>query len=141
LPAMNDYCPEMVDVLGVTIPGLTRGELLDQIVSTARSARRVKVMYANVHVLNTAYSDRELWRALNQADLVYCDGAGVRLAACLLPDRITGADWFCGLSGSVKRLDPHLFSGRVARDRCPGRRPALRAVSPARDCRHTQRLL
>jgi N-acetylglucosaminyldiphosphoundecaprenol N-acetyl-beta-D-mannosaminyltransferase len=54
-------------------------------------------MYANVHVLNTAYSDPELRRTLNKAGLVYCDGAGVALGARLLghrlPGRMTGADW------------------------------------------------
>jgi hypothetical protein len=56
-------------------------------------------MYANVHVLNTAYVDGDLRRFLNRSDLVYCDGAGVRSAARLLgqnlPDRMTGPDLSC----------------------------------------------
>lgn len=65
------------------------------------SGSRFRVMYANVHVLNTAYRDPELRRILNRADLVYCDGAGIKLGAKLLgqymPERMTGADWIYSL--------------------------------------------
>jgi N-acetylglucosaminyldiphosphoundecaprenol N-acetyl-beta-D-mannosaminyltransferase len=58
-------------------------------------------MYANVHTLNTAYRDADLRRLLNRADMLYCDGEGVRLAARLLrrhlPQRMTGADWIYDL--------------------------------------------
>lgn len=71
--------------------------------SAAREPRTI--MYANVHVLNTAYEQRPLRDALQQADTVYCDGSGVRLGAWLqgksLPARMTGADWindFCAVS-------------------------------------------
>jgi N-acetylglucosaminyldiphosphoundecaprenol N-acetyl-beta-D-mannosaminyltransferase len=57
----------------------------------------MNVLYANVHVLNTAWADPDLCAILNHADLVYCDGAGVALGARLLghrlPGRTTGADW------------------------------------------------
>ena len=84
-------------VLGVRVDGVSLQRLIHQVESFATSGRRHSVMYANVHVLNTAYRDADLRRILNQADLVYCDGAGVRLGARLLghhlPPRMTGADW------------------------------------------------
>src|SRR5687767_14756877 len=40
-----------------------------------------QVMYANAHVLNQSRGNPELRGALEAADLVYCDGYGVRLAA------------------------------------------------------------
>jgi N-acetylglucosaminyldiphosphoundecaprenol N-acetyl-beta-D-mannosaminyltransferase len=65
-------------------------------------------MYANVHVLNTAWRDPELQAILRQADIVYCDGAGVVLGARVLghslPERMTGADWvypFCERSAAA----------------------------------------
>jgi N-acetylglucosaminyldiphosphoundecaprenol N-acetyl-beta-D-mannosaminyltransferase len=55
------------------------------------------VMYANIHVLNTSRRNPDLPPILNNADIVYCDGSGVRLGAWLLghriPPRMTGADW------------------------------------------------
>src|SRR4051812_1093071 len=64
-------------------------------VGEGKRARRV--MYVNAHVLNQSQERPELRRALETADLVYCDGYGVRLAAKALdveiPHRMTGADW------------------------------------------------
>ena len=48
-------------------------------VGSGHAARRV--MYVNAHVLNQSREIPELRDALEQADLVYCDGYGVRLAA------------------------------------------------------------
>jgi N-acetylglucosaminyldiphosphoundecaprenol N-acetyl-beta-D-mannosaminyltransferase len=66
-------------------------------------------MYVNAHVVNQSRVEPGLGDALRRADLVYCDGYGVRLAARVLnlpiPHRMTGADWIwslatlCELSG------------------------------------------
>ena len=60
-------------------------------------------MYVNAHVLNQSRVNPELREALERADLVYCDGYGVRLAAKALetavPHRMTGADCIWGLAG------------------------------------------
>jgi N-acetylglucosaminyldiphosphoundecaprenol N-acetyl-beta-D-mannosaminyltransferase len=91
-----------VNVLGVRIHSLTLADLLDEVSRFVALGMRRTVMYANVHVLNTAYGDPELRSILNAADVVYCDGFGVVLGARLLggrlPGRMTGADWiypFC----------------------------------------------
>ena len=61
-----------------------------------------RVMYVNAHVLNQSQANPALRSALEGADLVYCDGYGVRLAARALeadvPHRMTGADWIWGLA-------------------------------------------
>jgi len=88
---------DLVQILGVCVHSVTLRELIQQIKRFATSGDHYRVMYANVHVLNIAYRDAELRRILNQADLVYCDGAGVKLGARILgkhlPERMTGADW------------------------------------------------
>jgi N-acetylglucosaminyldiphosphoundecaprenol N-acetyl-beta-D-mannosaminyltransferase len=61
-----------------------------------------RVMYVNAHVLNQSREIPSLRAALERADLVYCDGYGVRLAAKALdaeiPHRMTGADWIWHLA-------------------------------------------
>src|SRR4051794_4478308 len=61
-----------------------------------------RVMYANAHVLNQSVEVPALRGILSGADLVYCDGYGVRVAARALgveePHRMTGADWVWGLT-------------------------------------------
>jgi N-acetylglucosaminyldiphosphoundecaprenol N-acetyl-beta-D-mannosaminyltransferase len=86
-----------VNVLSISVTKLALPGLVEQVLAVTRSNVSTTVLYVNVHVLNTAYRDPELRRILNQADLVYCDGAGVKLGARLLgyhlPERMTGADW------------------------------------------------
>ena len=59
-------------------------------------------MYVNAHVVNRMQALPALRDALTRADLVYCDGYGVRLAARAMhlevPHRMTGADWIWGLA-------------------------------------------
>lgn len=98
----------MVNVLGIEVSSWEPNGLVDAMV---RSARRPAVgtpgalrtvLYANVHVLNVAYTDPALHQQLRQGSTVYCDGSGVRLGAWMLgqtlPPRLTAADWvehFC----------------------------------------------
>jgi N-acetylglucosaminyldiphosphoundecaprenol N-acetyl-beta-D-mannosaminyltransferase len=76
--------------------------MLRTITSWAGVRERRKVMYVNAHVVNQSRELPELHAALRRADLVYCDGYGVRLAARTLdlpvPHRMTGADWVWGLA-------------------------------------------
>jgi N-acetylglucosaminyldiphosphoundecaprenol N-acetyl-beta-D-mannosaminyltransferase len=104
-----------VDVLGVGVHALRRQDLLDQVEAWMEDAAarrpdgqvRRTVAYANAHVLNTARGDARLRDFLNAADLCYCDGNGVRLAASLLgdelPERMTGADWIWDLAWRAER--------------------------------------
>ena len=72
-----------------------------------------RVMYANAHVLNQSSRNGELRRALESADLVYCDGYGVRLAAKALeapiPHRMTGADWIWSLAAMCELAGKSIY--------------------------------
>jgi N-acetylglucosaminyldiphosphoundecaprenol N-acetyl-beta-D-mannosaminyltransferase len=98
-----------------------------------------QVMYANAHVLNQSAADAALRGALESADLVYCDGYGVRLAAKALdvpiPHRMTGADWIWGLAAlcelagkSVYLLGSEPGVARGAAERLRATFPALEVV-------------
>jgi N-acetylglucosaminyldiphosphoundecaprenol N-acetyl-beta-D-mannosaminyltransferase len=64
-------------------------------------------------VLNQSREYPELRDALEEADLVYCDGYGVRLAAKALdveiPHRMTGADWIWDLATMCERSNQSLY--------------------------------
>jgi N-acetylglucosaminyldiphosphoundecaprenol N-acetyl-beta-D-mannosaminyltransferase len=72
-----------------------------------------RVMYVNAHVLNESREDADLRTALQDADLVYCDGYGVRLAAKALsadiPHRMTGADWIWDLAALCAQRDASVY--------------------------------
>lgn len=88
---------ERVDVLGVGVDPVTVEKLHAEMGEMIRDGRHALVLNANVHCLNLAHGDPALRSFLNQAEVVFCDGAGVMLAARLLgrriPERITYADW------------------------------------------------
>ena len=86
-------------------------ELLHTISGWASERKTRRVMYVNAHVVNQSRVTPGLGEALRRADLVYCDGYGVRLAARVLkrpvPHRMTGADWIWSLSRLCERdLEP-----------------------------------
>ncbi|MGF1470161.1 MAG: WecB/TagA/CpsF family glycosyltransferase [Rubrobacteraceae bacterium] len=93
---------ERIRVLGVGVDPVTVGGLHAEIRDYIRQAGHALVLNANVHCLNLAYKDRGLRNLLNGAEVVFCDGAGVMLAARILgrriPERITYADWMWKLA-------------------------------------------
>lgn len=89
-------------ILGVQVSALTVLALHDQIATYIRQNQKALVLNVNVNCLNLAYNRPWLRQLLNQAEIVFCDGAGVRLGARLLgyhiPQRITYADWMWQLA-------------------------------------------
>ena len=109
-----------VGVLGVGLDRISAEALHEEIPRLARRRGGV-VLNVNAYCLNLLHEDRELRNFFAAADVVFCDGAGVRLAARLLgdrlPERITYADWFPRLASLAERRGLSLF--------CLGARPGV----------------
>ncbi len=129
-----------VDVLGVGVDPVDKDALFDTVAAFVARGAPTTVAYANVHVVNVAATDTALRAFLSAADLVYCDGAGVRLGARLLgadlPPRMTGADWIWDLAARAAREEWRVFwlggePGVTARaaERLRERHPSLVAES------------
>jgi N-acetylglucosaminyldiphosphoundecaprenol N-acetyl-beta-D-mannosaminyltransferase len=88
-------------------------ELLRMVTSWVGTGRRRRVMYVNAHVLNQSQDRPELRATLQAADLVYCDGYGVRIAAKALdlptPHRMTGADWIWSLAALCEESERSIY--------------------------------
>ena len=102
-----------VNVLGVGIDPVTVGELHACIKHLVESGERGTVLNVNANCLNLLYGDAALRGFFEGADLVFCDGAGVMLAARLLggwiPERITYADWAWRLAAFAEAEGLSLF--------------------------------
>jgi len=89
-------------LFGVRIDAALLTGLLGVVTECIHSGSRTTLLYVNVHCLNLARDDSRYRDILNRAQIVYCDGTGVRLAARLtgqrLPERMTGADWIWDLA-------------------------------------------
>src|SRR5687767_5357140 len=88
-------------------------ELLRMVTGWVGGGVRRRVMYVNAHVLNQSQERPELRATLQAADLVYCDGYGVRIAAKALelptPHRMTGADWIWSLAALCEESGQSIY--------------------------------
>jgi N-acetylglucosaminyldiphosphoundecaprenol N-acetyl-beta-D-mannosaminyltransferase len=125
-----------IEVLGVGVDALTVEELHAEIGSLVRGRRRGLVLSVNAHCLNLCREDPRLRAFFNDADAVFCDGAGVMLAARILgrrvPGRITYADWTWQLAAYAAEEGFSLFFlggrpgvARAAAERLKERYPGL----------------
>ena len=101
-----------VGVLGVGVDPITVEGLHAEVARLVRRRGGV-VLNANAHCLNLLHEDEDLRAFFAAADVVFSDGAGVRLAARMLggrlPERITYADWLPRLAALAERRGFSLF--------------------------------
>jgi len=91
-----------VSMLGVNINPLPVDKVIDYIAHTVIEGGKAIVAYVNVHAINLAQDIPWFRDFLNQADLTYCDGFGIKWGARILgydiPQRFTPPDWFPALA-------------------------------------------
>ena len=83
--------------MGTRIDRVNVEELLVHIERRIVEGRKALITYVNVHAMNLAYQTPWFRNFLNSADIVFCDGFGVVLAARLLGHyrlpRLSPPDW------------------------------------------------
>ena len=99
-------------MLGVGVDRITVEGLHAEVARLVRRRGGI-VLNVNAHCLNLCHGDEELRRFFTGADVVFCDGSGVRLAARILgdqlPERITYADWLPRLAALAEERGFSLF--------------------------------
>ena len=103
-----------IDILGVGVDPLTVEDLHPGIKNLIAQQGCSPVLNVNAHCMNLLYRDERLRRFFERAPIVFCDGAGVMLAARLLgreriPIRITYADWVWQLAAFADAEDFSMF--------------------------------
>jgi N-acetylglucosaminyldiphosphoundecaprenol N-acetyl-beta-D-mannosaminyltransferase len=98
-----------VDVLGVHVDALRLEEVLERLRQIITAEDRALVAHVNIMAINMAYEQPWFRDYLNEADLLFCDGMGVKLGARILgvdiPERFTLADWMWQFSGFAAQHD------------------------------------
>jgi len=86
-----------IEMMGINIHTISLDEMLEHIFQTIEQDGRSIVANVNVHAMNIAYENPTFRRFLQNSDVVFCDGHGVRFGAFLLgqriPYRYTPPDW------------------------------------------------
>ena len=102
---------------GISVRNITMSEAVEAVLSIEENGKTRQIHFVNAHCVNIASRDREYLRILKEADIVFPDGIGVKLAGLLLgtevKENVNGTDMFpllCeALSGSGRSL--FLFGG------------------------------
>jgi N-acetylglucosaminyldiphosphoundecaprenol N-acetyl-beta-D-mannosaminyltransferase len=96
--------------------------------------QRVTVMNVNVHAINLAQRDARFKAALNAADVVFCDGQGVRLGAwllgCSIPERFTPPDWIREFAAECAHRGYRIFLLGARAETAQGAADQLRSWFP-----------
>jgi N-acetylglucosaminyldiphosphoundecaprenol N-acetyl-beta-D-mannosaminyltransferase len=104
---------ESVTLLGVRIHTLSAGELIQFITDTVSAGRKACVAYVNTYAINLSIESPWFRDFLNNADVTYCDGFGVKWGARLLglkiAHRYTPPDWVSQLAVECVRQEVSLF--------------------------------
>lgn len=100
-------------IAGVKVHPLRLERVLAWMEQVITERQRTTIMYANAYAINLAQRDPAFLQALNQAEITFCDGYGVWLAAQLLkqplPQRFTPPDWIHELAALSTHHNYRLF--------------------------------
>ncbi|MFN8489844.1 MAG: WecB/TagA/CpsF family glycosyltransferase [Caldilineaceae bacterium] len=104
---------QTISLLGVKIDKILVNELLGKIAQVINSGGKSTILHVNVYAMNLACELSWFRAYLNQSDIVFCDGFGVKLGAWILghriPQRITYADWVWQLAQFAESQNFSLF--------------------------------
>lgn len=100
-------------ILGVRVDLISLDELLTYVLGVVDSQKKSIVTYVNVHAINVAQEIGWFSDFINHAQVVFCDGFGVKWAARFLAgkelQRFTPPDWFGRLAEACARQGFSLF--------------------------------
>ena len=99
--------------LGVGISRVDRADVIRFVIESGKHRRKAVIDNVNVHAMNLARTNPRFAAALDEADVVFCDGYGVKVAAKLagvhLGERMTPPDWIDTLFATCARERLSLF--------------------------------
>ena len=110
----NDTVPLPVRFMGIPIHPVSASQLVNIIVQWGREEKFHRVYNVNAHAMNLAHDQPDFRRCLQQADLVFCDGFGVKWAARIMkldiPYRMTPPDWIDDFAAEVASAGQSVFA-------------------------------
>jgi N-acetylglucosaminyldiphosphoundecaprenol N-acetyl-beta-D-mannosaminyltransferase len=128
---------QRIALLGVPVDDLPVEIMIRFIVQTCLHQRKAVIANVNVHALNLAYELPRFRQFLNEVDLVFCDGFGVKWGGYLLGhklrNRYTPPDWIDLLSTTAEKADLTMYFlgaspgvAQQAAEKLTARHPRLR---------------
>jgi N-acetylglucosaminyldiphosphoundecaprenol N-acetyl-beta-D-mannosaminyltransferase len=110
---LTDVASTKLSFLGIAIDDLTSEDLVAAVSESVRQRRQTRIYNVNVNAMNIARADERFARSLNEAEVVFCDGYGVKLGARLLgvriSHRLTHMDWIDLMFAQLERDGRSVF--------------------------------
>lgn len=110
----HSLVPAPIKLLGIPIHPVSPAELVSHIVQWGADERLRRVYNVNVHAMNLAADNPDFKQYLQQADLVFCDGFGVKWGAKMLgqtiPYRMTPPDWIDDFAARAAAAGQSVFA-------------------------------
>lgn len=112
--AAPELIPPPVSLLGIPIHPVSPAQLVAAAVAFGRGDRLRRVYNVNAHAMNLAADDPGFAAALRGADLVFCDGFGVkwgaRLAGLEITHRMTPPDWVDAFAAATASASQKVYA-------------------------------
>ena len=106
--------PAPVKLLGIPIHPVSPDELVRIAVRWGGEDTKRRVYNVNVHAMNLASENPDFAAHLRKADLVFCDGFGVKWGAKLrglaIPYRMTPPDWIDAFAAATAKAGQSVFA-------------------------------
>lgn len=113
-PLRDPVVPAPVRLLDIPIHPVSPVELVAIIAAWGAGTVQRKVYNVNVHAMNLAAKTPDFQRSLQEADLVFCDGFGVkwggRIAGVEIPYRMTPPDWIDAFAAACARTGQQVYA-------------------------------
>lgn len=104
---------EEVKLLGLKIHKIDTSELLVRIISALKVKEKLRVYHLNVHAFDIAFKNPSFKEVINDGDIIFCDGFGVKLGAKILGksigERMTPPDWIDDLCDVLLKNNFSIF--------------------------------
>lgn len=106
--------PPPVHVLGIPVHPISAEQLVETIIAWGKEPGLRRVYHVNVHAMNFAHDLPEYRKYLQSADLVFCDGYGVKLGARIvnvdIPYRTSALDWVDDFASATAAANQSVFA-------------------------------
>jgi N-acetylglucosaminyldiphosphoundecaprenol N-acetyl-beta-D-mannosaminyltransferase len=95
--AAGVYAGNRLEIMGVALDNMSRADIEARVIGAARAGEKLLIANANAHMVVLAQTRPWLREFLARADITFCDGAGVQLAALALRGKVihrtTPTEW------------------------------------------------
>jgi N-acetylglucosaminyldiphosphoundecaprenol N-acetyl-beta-D-mannosaminyltransferase len=102
-----------INLFDIAIDNVTLDQAVETIVECLDGDTATQVSFVNADCVNVAYRNREYKKALQQSDLVFADGVGVRVAGDVLGqpvrDNVNGTDLFPLLAKALENTGKRIY--------------------------------